>query len=120
MSKRILITGSRDWDNEPILWGAMEQEWVNGCTYIVGDCPTGADHLAYDYWQKMLANSSFLEKYYAKWFQHGRAAGPLRNQEMVDTGADICLAFRKNNSRGTRDCIIRAEAADIPIRLWEC
>ena len=43
----------------------------------------------------------------------GRAGGPVRNQEMVDAGADVCLAFIAPDSRGARDCARRAEDAGI-------
>jgi hypothetical protein len=34
-------------------------------------------------------------------------------------GADLVLAFRRNNSRGTTDCISRAKRAGIPVRILE-
>ncbi len=42
----------------------------------------------------------------------GKAGGPVRNQAMVDSGADLCLAFPDNKSIGTWDCVQRARAAD--------
>jgi hypothetical protein len=36
---------------------------------------------------------------------------------MVDMGADLMVAFHLNNSRGTADCISRAEQAGIPVRV---
>lgn len=47
------------------------------------------------------------------------AAGNYRNQRMVDLGADVCIAFPLGVSRGTRDCMERAEAAGIPVRCYE-
>ena len=34
---------------------------------------------------------------------------------MVNAGADLCLAFPLGESRGTRDCVRRADAAGIPV-----
>jgi hypothetical protein len=48
----------------------------------------------------------------------GRAAGPQRNTRMVDLGADLCLAFPLPGSRGTKDCVQRARAAGIPVRIY--
>jgi YspA, cpYpsA-related SLOG family len=46
-------------------------------------------------------------------------AGPIRNQEMVDGGAVMCLAFHRaiSSSEGTKDCCRRALAAGIPTWL---
>ncbi len=46
-------------------------------------------------------------------------AGPIRNQKMVDAGADMCLAFHRaiSASKGTKDCAKRALAAGIPTYL---
>ena len=46
-------------------------------------------------------------------------AGPIRNQAMVDAGAEMCLAFHRaiSASKGTKDCARRAIAAGIPTYL---
>lgn len=118
---RILVTGSRYW-NDAV---AINRELVFAAdgrpvTVVHGDCPTGADYLAgivaaqYPGWTE--------EKHPAHWGKYGKAAGPIRNQEMVDAGADVCLAFipvditaQLPSSRGTLDCVRRAEAAGIPV-----
>ena len=58
-----------------------------------------------------------METHPADWSTHGRAAGPIRNQQMVDRGADICLAFPTSSSIGTWDCVRRAKAAGIPVEI---
>lgn len=45
-------------------------------------------------------------------------AGFDRNQEMVNLGADVCLAFPIGRSPGTRDCVKRARLAGI--RVIDC
>jgi hypothetical protein len=57
------------------------------------------------------------ETHRAKWDELGKKAGPIRNQEMVDAGADLCLAFWDGNSSGTLDCIKKAVKAGIPVRI---
>lgn len=47
------------------------------------------------------------------------AVGNHRNQRMVDLGADMCLAFPLGRASGTRDCVRRAAAAGIPVRIIE-
>lgn len=50
----------------------------------------------------------------ADWDKHGRKAGPIRNQEMVDY-ADACIAIPCPKSKGTWDTVRRAEAKGIPV-----
>jgi len=50
----------------------------------------------------------------AKWSKHGRAAGPIRNQEMIDEcKPDLVVAFP--GGRGTADMVRRAKAAGIRV-----
>lgn len=53
----------------------------------------------------------------AKWNEHGCAAGPLRNQEMIDMKPDLVLAFPDARSVGTLDTIRRARKAGIPVEV---
>ncbi len=62
-----------------------------------------------------------VQAYPAQWHQYGRAAGPLRNQEMLtDAKPDLVLAFHRNlaRSRGTADMVRRARAAGVPVRVF--
>lgn len=60
-----------------------------------------------------------VEAHPADWRSCGRAAGLIRNQRMVDLGADLCLAFPLGESRGTWDCVARARKAGIEVRIIE-
>jgi predicted Rossmann-fold nucleotide-binding protein len=51
--------------------------------------------------------------HYAEWAKYGRKAGPIRNQRIVDEGADLCIAF--TGGRGTEDMIRRCKRAGIPV-----
>lgn len=57
----------------------------------------------------------------ADWNAHGKAAGILRNQEMLDRHPDIelVLAFHDDlaHSKGTGDMVRRARAAGIPVNV---
>lgn len=72
------------------------------------------------------ADNATDELHPAIWGRQGdgscnKAAGFERNQRMVDSGADICLAFLKRGAgnRGTQDCIRRARAAGIEVKeVW--
>lgn len=49
----------------------------------------------------------------ADWDNHGNAAGPLRNAQMILAGADLVVAFPHAESRGTVDCLAKAVRARI-------
>lgn len=68
-----------------------------------------------DYMTKIVCNYigiSFIE-YKADWDKHGKSAGPIRNQEMIDQEPDLVLAFP--GGRGTADCVRRAKKAKIKV-----
>ncbi|WP_372344666.1 SLOG family protein [Streptomyces sp. KL116D] len=127
---RVLVTGSRDWQEIGVVRRALDEVLAvrpHGQPLVVvhGNCPTGADIMA-----KAWALTTFTpactddfervteEAHPAAWHVHGRKAGPIRNQHMVDLGADICLAFIRNGSRGASHCAARAEAAGITVRRF--
>ena len=56
--------------------------------------------------------------YKADWAEHGRAAGPMRNQAMLDAAKpDLVLAFPSKTSVGTYDMLRRAKAAHVAMRI---
>lgn len=118
---RILISGSRDWDEWLIIGRTIKSaisllqpyfEDYDEVTIVHGACPTGADELA-DQWAA--ENGVAVERHPADWDTHGRRAGYLRNQEMVDAGADIVLVFNKNSSRGASMTARLAREAGLPV-----
>lgn len=118
---RILITGSRDWNNGRTILAAVRLHLLDhgldplearDVTIVHGACPTGADQLAgqvADLWHWK------QEPYEANWKAHGKAAGPIRNTAMVQAGADVCLTFALPGSKGTLDCAKKARAAGIRV-----
>ena len=119
---RLLVTGSRDW--EGVAAEARVQVTLNmilalcdvlgtKLTLVHGDCPTGADAIA-DRWARRRDNLVTVEPHPARWVRHGGAAGPIRNLEMVNRGADMCIAFLKDDSRGTSNCVSLSRMAGIP------
>lgn len=122
--RRLLVTGSREWANRTIIADALIEGWrelrdggeVGGGVVLVhGDC-RGADRIAASIWRGVGLR---LEPHPARWLEFGRRAGHVRNQAMVDCGADLCLAFILNGSPGATMCATMAVAAGIPVRRFE-
>ena len=117
---RILVTGSRDWTDKATIRHAIFETWQKAgspkkTVLVSGACPDGADAYA------EICGDAFgftVEPHPANWKDAGRRAGPLRNQMMVDLGADVCLAFPREESKGTIDCMKKAEKAKIPVQVY--
>ena len=121
--KRLLITGSRNGCDERKLreelirayyelvgWDTQSDDIV---ILVHGGAP-GVDSQAEQIWKSWRLP---VEIHPADW-SIGKKAGPIRNQEMVDSGADLCLGFPSADSTGTFDCLRRAEAAAIPVKTF--
>lgn len=122
---RLLVTGSRDWPWPDAVGDELDKilDSPHGPTLIVVQGYSGnVDMAAYDwaaYEEALNIQDVKPESHEANWKELGKKAGPLRNKEMVDMGADLCLAFRLNKSRGTTDCMDRCYQAGIPVRLFD-
>lgn len=121
---RVLVTGSRTWDDEGVIQYALSEILFHNHTMVLvhGDCPKGADRIA-DQWaaarNQFPARPVVVERHPADWERHGRSAGFRRNAEMVRLGADLCLAFIVDGSRGASHTAGLAEKAGIPVRRFE-
>lgn len=126
---RLLITGTRtnlsparERFVENTIYAAIDSATYPGGTPVTdvvivhGDCPTGVDQIAARIartgtWKLITLTE---EPHPADWEEYGRAAGPVRNKQMVDLGADACHGFPTAHSRGTWGCLRMAEKAGIP------
>lgn len=142
--RRILVTGSRDWadrkkinaeitrfvmENSEVLVDASGLPVTVNHQFVIvhGACPTGADAMANDF---AVVNWFEVEPHPADWATYGIRAGRRRNQEMVDAGADICLAFINpcrregclvpgpHGSHGATHCALHAQLAGIEVRRF--
>lgn len=116
---RILLTGSRDWPDPQIVWATLDDLRLRcrGMVLVHGACPKGVDKDG-DIWASQTRGVT-VERHPANWGLHGKAAGPKRNAKMVERGADLCVAFIFNGSRGASNCADLAEKAGIPTRRYE-
>ena len=112
---KILVCGDRNWiQRMPIRYALYGMP--KGTIIINGAC-RGADKTS-----SVVARHLGFEcrEYPADWEKHGRAAGPIRNREMLDKESpDLVIAFHSNifHSKGTRDMCRCARDAGIPVIL---
>lgn len=120
MTTRVLVTGSRLWTTPADIYKALDEYLAADPNLIVvhGACRTGADAHA-DAWCRRM--SVAVERHPARWRPHGiynPQAGLVRNRAMVELGADVCLSFIRDGSRGASHCARLAEEAGIPVRRF--
>lgn len=110
--KRIIVCGSREYDDWGTLQHFLDQALAAyGEVTIIEGGARGADFLARA-WAKYRGQGH--EAYPANWTKLGRAAGPERNQRMVDQAdADLVIAFPGDT--GTEDCKTKARAKGIEV-----
>jgi hypothetical protein len=124
LNLRILITGSRSWTDHDVIRQALVKAWKDfeyphpSMVTVVHGNAKGADKWA-DHYARSLGFRVERHPVTPKmWREQGRGAGTARNQRMVDLGADVCLAFHKDESRGTAHCIRACVAAGIPVSKY--
>lgn len=113
MAKRmVIIAGTRTFDDYCKLKSDCDRilldvypngEHIN----IMSGRATGADALGERYAKE---KGYAVIHYFADWNRHGKAAGPIRNSEMV-RNCDYAIVFWDGQSRGTVDLIKKLEAA---------
>jgi len=88
---RILVTGGRDFSDREFLFATLDRLHAQKHIAVVihGDA-RGTDRLAGDWAQSrgipVLARP-------ADWKRHGRAAGPVRNRQMLADNPNLVVAF---------------------------
>lgn len=116
---RVLVCGSRTFEDDQIVTTVLEGFYSEQMMTVVidGACPTGADEFASRF------TGVAHERYPADWETHGKAAGPIRNQQMLDASKpEVVLAFVDKplgESRGTADMVRRAKEAGVPTYVIE-
>lgn len=109
--KRVLITGSRDWRDEDRIARVLDELWDSIGPYrLVHGAARGVDRMAEIH---QTALFRLTESHPANWQLHGKRAGYVRNAEMVAAGADLCIAFIRDGSKGATMCADLAEKAGI-------
>lgn len=116
---RVVVTGSTSWTDS----GALRRELAKlpaGLTVIHGDS-TGADALAGQAARKLGFIVEPFRKETADYHRYGRAAWKRLNERMLESGADLVLAFHPElhepgKAKGTKHMLDLAQARGIPSR----
>lgn len=121
-TSRILVCGGRDFLDYLKLGDTLdslidELEDPSDAVIIQGGAK-GADFLAKAYAYCWGWGGLMCEEYPADWGKHGKAAGSIRNQQMLDEGKpDLVVAFPGGS--GTADMVRRARKAGVEVIVVE-
>jgi hypothetical protein len=110
---RVLVCGGRKFADPDRVWLVLNELHASPhVSVVIHGGASGADaHAARWAWLCGVPALPFD----ADWDKHGKAAGPRRNQRMLDEGKpDLVLAFP--GGKGTADMVRRAKRAGVPVR----
>lgn len=103
---KIVVTGGRDKKGE------QYEQLVNKVMFAicenpvyVGDCPTGIDRYVLNYCEF----SDGFRMFRADWNKHGKAAGPIRNREMLEAAGKDAIVIAFPGGRDTENCVKQAK-----------
>lgn len=114
---QVMVTGSRTYSNQEKVRYALKEidNLYKGSITLIHGGAKGADFLA-DREAQILGWG--IRTFHADWETHGKKAGPMRNQEMINERPNIVLAFPGENSIGTWDAVRRAKKAGIRVEVF--
>ncbi len=114
---KYIIAGSRDINDYDMFCRIMSQLALHEkATEVVCGMAPGVDLMGKrwaEFWRIP------VKEFPADWNTYGKAAGPMRNKQMVDY-ADALVAIMHKDSKGTQNCInqaINKPIHDIIIRI---
>lgn len=111
---RVLVRGGRDWRDTEFLYRYLDALHKNTpINVLIEGNARGVDRIA-GYWARHQRIENL--KFHADWHEHGKSAGAIRNQQMLDEGKpDLVVAFP--GGRGTADMVKRAKATGVQVKF---
>jgi len=111
---RVLICGDRSWTDQDAVRVYISK--LPAGSVVIHGAAKGADTLAERY---AILRGLETIAYPANWRRNGRAAGPVRNRQMlVDGRPDLVVYFHEDlgQSKGTANMVQQARKAGIPVK----
>jgi predicted polyphosphate/ATP-dependent NAD kinase len=113
MGERVLVTGGRDYQDRATVYRVLDELHASRCIEcLIEGGATGADTLAREWAKAHLAPENRIRED-ANWKKHGRAAGPIRNAEMLRHNPSLVIAFP--GGKGTADMVAKARRAKVEV-----
>lgn len=132
-ARRLVVSGSRTFDDYDFLRKKLDHLtfWWEDVVLYVGDQRSPVerfrdgryswDYCGADWLALKWAEENWYERllFVPDWDRHGKAAGPIRNRDMLEKagGNAFFVAFWDGKSPGTKDCITQARKLLKPGRI---
>ena len=114
--RRILISGDRNWHDVNRMLEAFEHFHISKDDVVINGAARGADLIS-----SFIAMDAGIkyEEFPANWDKFGKAAGHIRNLEMLDTNPDLVIVFHDTLffSKGSKHCAQEALKRNIKTYL---
>lgn len=118
---RVVLTGSRKWRDAQMIRKVLRGilDFTGPYTLVHGQA-RGADIIG-DHMARQLGLE--VDAHAADWKGNGKAAGLIRNQQMLNAGCDLVVAFKDDFDHelkhgGTEHMVKIARKAGIPCRVY--
>ena len=122
---KVIVCGGRDYLRYDVLANELTNllneywhgEFNEKPVTIISGGATGADFLTKVWYTCEFRDHPAVtfKEYPANWKAHGKAAGAIRNQQMLEEEGPIDLVIAFPGGRGTADMITRAKKAGVPV-----
>jgi hypothetical protein len=114
---RVLVCGDRYWTDKEMIKEKLSKNKDNIDMIIEGGA-NGADRLASECAKEL---GIPVMEFPANWKKYGRAAGPIRNRQMLDEGKpEVVLAFHDDitKSKGTKNMVEQARKRNKTVYVY--
>lgn len=109
---RVLVFGGRDFSRRDVLFDALDEiRQHNQIDSVITGSARGVDSFGSEW---AVSRGIPLIEYPANWDKHGRRAGPIRNQQMLDEGKPT-LGVQFPGGTGTEDMRRRLNGAGVRV-----
>lgn len=131
MSERVLICGDRNWTNFEVILRELSRVQLDRGVEVVIEGENGT-YAGFPPNRRVVKGADLMGRaaaerlgipvlpYAADWRKHGKAAGPIRNRQMLTEGKPtLVLAFHDflDASKGTKDMVNAARNAGVPAQI---
>lgn len=118
MKTRVIICGGRDFSDRNFCFSQLRQLLASYENIeIVSGHAKGADTFGEEYAEE---NGLKVSVFKPDWKLYGRAAGPIRNRQMLEYAEEenpVVIAFWNGKSKGTENMIRQSERAGAEVHI---